>query len=375
MKFLISTEPNDIHTIVVKLALEEMGHQVRLLFKADLPTSQTNSVYFDNVSDCHWTFSDELDTRVDNNFDVVWWRRTPKPYVPKTLIHADDYRFVLSENLSFDDGLTNSIAADAWWVNSKEAANKADSKLLQIRIAKECGMKIRITLFSNAPNDIRNFILKHEKIGVIYKPFCSNFWLEENKTRVSYTSQISIDRLASDKLLQLSPGIYQNKIAKKHEIRVICFGDYLVAVKLNSQCHSENNLDWREITPSKMVTEHCTLPAKLEHQVRSFMHRMGIVFGSFDFIVTPDDDYVFLEVNEQGQFLWIEEFNPEFNLLDIFVSFLVNKSVKFSWSAHKDQHTVTQYKSRVSKEVDINMKYHVKSDSGNYTAGSITKSK
>jgi hypothetical protein len=46
MKFLISTEPNDIHTIVVKLALEEVGHQVMLLFKADLPTRQTNSVYF-----------------------------------------------------------------------------------------------------------------------------------------------------------------------------------------------------------------------------------------------------------------------------------------------------------------------------------------
>ena len=36
------------------------------------------------------------------------------------------------------------------------------------------------------------------------------------------------------------------------------------------------------------------------------MRKMGLVFCALDFIVTQDDEYVFLEVNEQGQFLWIE---------------------------------------------------------------------
>lgn len=33
---------------------------------------------------------------------------------------------------------------------------------------------------------------------------------------------------------------------------------------------------------------------------------MHINFGCFDFIVTLDNDYVFLECNPNGQWLWIE---------------------------------------------------------------------
>ena len=32
----------------------------------------------------------------------------------------------------------------------------------------------------------------------------------------------------------------------------------------------------------------------------------NLSFGAFDFIVTPDDQWVFLEVNPNGQWLWIE---------------------------------------------------------------------
>jgi len=34
---------------------------------------------------------------------------------------------------------------------------------------------------------------------------------------------------------------------------------------------------------------------------------LGLCFGAIDLIVTPDDDHVFLEVNPNGQWLWIEE--------------------------------------------------------------------
>jgi hypothetical protein len=31
------------------------------------------------------------------------------------------------------------------------------------------------------------------------------------------------------------------------------------------------------------------------------------VYGAYDFIVTPDNRYVFVEVNPSGQWLWIED--------------------------------------------------------------------
>lgn len=48
MDFLIVTEPDDAHSVAVQLALECMGHSVKLLFTADQPTKQKNSVFISN---------------------------------------------------------------------------------------------------------------------------------------------------------------------------------------------------------------------------------------------------------------------------------------------------------------------------------------
>ena len=33
---------------------------------------------------------------------------------------------------------------------------------------------------------------------------------------------------------------------------------------------------------------------------------LDIIYGAVDFIVTPDGDYIFLEVNPAGQFMWMQ---------------------------------------------------------------------
>lgn len=52
------------------------------------------------------------------------------------------------------------------------------------------------------------------------------------------------------------------------------------------------------------------------------MTGLSINMACFDFIVTSDGDYVFLELNQQGQFLWVEELCESICMLDEFVSFL-----------------------------------------------------
>lgn len=37
------------------------------------------------------------------------------------------------------------------------------------------------------------------------------------------------------------------------------------------------------------------------------MADLGLVFACIDFIVTPDDKFVFLEINPNGQWLWVEK--------------------------------------------------------------------
>lgn len=358
MKCLIPTEPDDMHAMLVKVALEEMGHEVRCLFLADQPTKLKNSVLIDNDT-YQWKSTDKYDSIVDNDYDVVWWRRARKPHLPKDITHPSDYKFVVRENSLFYDSLTDNLAPKARWVNPKEAAVRARSKLLQLKWAVECGMTIPTTLCSNDPQDIRYFLLKHEGSGVVYKPLSSSYWFEDQKIRITYTSKMSFLELPCNKLLQLVPGLFQKEIKKKYELRINYFGDYIVAVKINSQEHVDGKIDWRAIPGKEIEIEPYILPRRYEDQIRVFMKKMGLVFGALDFIVSEDHEYYFLEVNEQGQFLWIEELDEESHMLDIFIQFLLNTSKAFKWDPKKRAHTIKRYRDQVADLSLENQRRHV----------------
>jgi len=89
------------------------------------------------------------------------------------------------------------------------------------------------------------------------------------------------------------------------------------------------------------------------------MQQMSVVFGCFDFIVTPDDEIVFLELNEQGQFLWVEQIVPELCYLDVFAEFIINQTFNFSWKQTGRTLHAQDLDSGAEKIVADNMNKHV----------------
>jgi len=53
--------------------------------------------------------------------------------------------------------------------------------------------------------------------------------------------------------------------------------------------------------------EAVCLPPAVEAQLRQLMARLGLVYGAIDMRLTPDDRYVFLEINPAGQWLFVEQ--------------------------------------------------------------------
>ncbi|MCP0914800.1 hypothetical protein NKV53_10735 [Legionella sp. 27cVA30] len=358
MNILIFTEPDDAHAVAVQLALKSMGHAVRLIFTADQPSQQTSSISINNRQSS-WKVTDPYQTIADEEYEVVWWRRARKPFVPKEMNHPDDYRFICRENLAFHEAWTRHIAPHAWWVNPKDAAAAANSKILQLKKAAQCGMSIPPTLFSNNPKDVHAFLMEHTRHGVIYKPLCANFWFDEASLKATYTTRINAAALPAEDVLRSTPGIYQRAIRKQYELRVTCFGHYIMAVKLFSQEHPKGQYDWRAIPSGEMRTEHYVLPQKLIQQIRQFMQSLGLVFGSMDFIVTEDNQYIFLEINEQGQFLWAEECNPYIPMLDVFVQFLLAKKQNFVWSPSQCKHYLMDYQHGIEQQLTEQAQKHV----------------
>ena len=46
---------------------------------------------------------------------------------------------------------------------------------------------------------------------------------------------------------------------------------------------------------------------EFKNQLVQYLKHLNIPFGAFDFILTPENEFVFLECNPNGQWLWIEE--------------------------------------------------------------------
>ena len=72
------------------------------------------------------------------------------------------------------------------------------------------------------------------------------------------------------------------------------------------QSETTGKIDWRQGYEHDLKHEIVEIQEHVADFCRQFLKRMKLNFGCFDFIVTPDDKYVFLECNPNGQWLWIE---------------------------------------------------------------------
>jgi len=53
--------------------------------------------------------------------------------------------------------------------------------------------------------------------------------------------------------------------------------------------------------------EAVELPDEVQALLHALMARLGLVYGAIDMRLTPDDRYVFLEINPAGQWLFVEQ--------------------------------------------------------------------
>ena len=328
MKVLIPTETDDSHAKVVARALEQRGHQVHLWYASDLPVRQALSLTFDGSRPTAAVRIAGDEISAEGPFDVVWLRRATQPMLPADM-HPGDREFATEEWTRFLRGAWQVLAPDAFWVNPWENALRAESKSRQLAEATRVGFRIPETLCSNDPARIREFLAKHAR-GTIYKPFCTAQWKSDEGTAFLFTSEVRDGDLPSDEVLRLSPGIFQPLIPKSHELRVTMLGERAVAVRLDSQARASTRIDWRTGSYD-MSASPIALPEDIESKCRRLMRALGLAFGCIDLIVTPEDEFVFLEINQMGQFLWLEELLPELRLLDGFCTLLESRRLDFEW--------------------------------------------
>ena len=339
-KILIQSFMSDFHGQCTKWALEQLGYQPKIWDLTNFPNDQEVSISVSNNASVNQGLSLDSEKYNLHQFDTIWLRRQPKFKVNKSL-HEADQNFALHQCESHIGGVLRSLDTNKTLVvNPRDNAKAINLKIPQLILANRVGFTIPKTLFSNNEEDIRDFVKKTEK-DVIFKPYHPNLWQSDDGTSISYTAKLTPENMDGLASIKYAPGIFQEYIAKAYEVRAVFMGHTNISLKLDSQNSVKENLvDWR-VNQRALPRERIVLPQNVEALCLKFMKEAGIVFGSFDFIVTEKGDYVFLEINEQGQFLGYE--SPGAPLLQPFLEFLISADPEFKWQEKDDCLTVMDY--------------------------------
>ncbi len=323
MSIAVIAESDDYHAKAVLSALEAFNVPCLKLQADKLPGSLEISYGVDK----NGSFS-EVDNISLEKFDTVWLRRRGIPKSVPDDIREDEKAIALQESKEFWKALLQAIAPQARWVNPMMAKDRAQSKLLQLSIARNVGLTVPRTLVSNNPTKIKQFL--SDRSGYIFKSLTPVSWVEEAyRVQALYTSRVSIEDLPDDTALRAAPGIFQQAIPKKIEVRATFLGKKCITAKIDSSVDGRSHQDWRLGYYSGLKVEPYKLPDEVEALAMKFMEEIGLQYAAFDFILSEDGQWYFLEANESGQFLWIEQYNPDIPMLKSFCDFLVGNS---SWS-------------------------------------------
>jgi len=307
----VITYGNDPHGHLIKKKIEEQHGAWCCLIPSDelaLHGGLTWSTQMGASALLPTTGGQTVDVKTLN---TLWYRRTSsKQLLPDGADTAYELHIIRSVERVVEGILLNEFQGR--WVSHPLATRLAENKLVQLRAAEHAGLRIPSTLVSQDPARIRSFCSAYP--GAIIKPVTS-----PRGEQVS-TAVVTQELLDRDDILALTPSIYQECIPGERHLRISVVGERCDGALIEAK-----DLDWR-LNLSVPFSPY-PLDSNLEQRLRATLRELGLVMGVFDVKLTDDDEPVFLEVNAQGQFLFVEALCG-IPLADIFTAFLVEQAMQ-----------------------------------------------
>ncbi len=296
-KVLIVSTVVDIATDDVVRRLIDRGISHYRINTEDLPFEKSISVDYQSEIRSSIYFDGEA-----ISFDSIWYRRIRSPSIPENM-DPGIYEFCLRENRAAVVG--GLLTQNARWMSNPVSIWRAEFKPYQLRVAQEVGLKIPKTVVSNDPKVIRR---AYDSFGqMVIKPTRSGHFREGGEEFAIFTSLINDEHLESLKDAKWAPSIYQELIIKHYDIRVTFVGSQIFSAAIHSQTDPAATVDWRKTENPELPHSKIDLPIDLTERLRHLMRRLDLEFGCIDLVLTPNNEYIFLEVNPSGQWLWLDD--------------------------------------------------------------------
>lgn len=234
------------------------------------------------------------------DFSAVWFRR-PR-YVPTGFTVAAQHRgFVVEEVRSAWRNLYRLLDTPLW-VNHPENNQRAGNRLWVLEQARRAGLITPETLVTKSTQEAREFIAQTgpaaaKSVGPGYR--------DEESGVASFTTVFPTPDSLPE-FLGPTPVLFQSYVQKTCDWRVTVMGQQIFAVRLLSQEVPGGEVDWRQAT-EQVPMELSALPIEVERSIRALLLKLDLQFAALDFVEDEAGRLVFLEVNANGQWGWIEQ--------------------------------------------------------------------
>jgi glutathione synthase/RimK-type ligase-like ATP-grasp enzyme len=201
-------------------------------------------------------------------------------------------------------GLAHTCGAGIFY-NDPSRARIANSKQAQLAVAKAVGLKTPKTLITNNRKHAHDFIVNLAAPAVV-KPIDCSVAPNPGKpddTLLLFTREVSAGELAeaNTELRSGSPAIFQERIEKLRELRVIMHGHEAVGIAIASQQHESSRLDWRRRQADVSMFSYEELSVAVMERLAAYLETFGLHSGVFDLAINTTNEVVFFECNPNGQ--------------------------------------------------------------------------
>lgn len=211
-----------------------------------------------------------------------------------------------AEKRFFDREILYSIRAflestNALWMNHPDANSFASSKPRNLHLAQKYGLSVPSSLISSDPEEISNWIKKHK--NCVIKSISHGLIDDTNTPKMAFTKRLPQNFNIKKDTIPEVPIFLQDEINKVYDIRLIIVGNSTFSAMLPSR---KEIVDWRAYDNSARW-ERFNLPEKINKACLKLCKKLNLEFAAIDLVMDYKNQFYFLELNPNGQWVWLEE--------------------------------------------------------------------
>lgn len=243
---------------------------------------------------------------VPEDFSNVWYRR-PERVKRNGIPDEGDGKLILDEWSEVLDGFLAQIPRPRW-MNYPAANVLASNKIQQLTLAATLGLTIPDTLVTQDPDALRAFARRHNG-RIIVKPMSVGHVDagKDSPEAVIYTNAIEARQLDDLADLVICPTLFQELVEKEVDVRITVVDREVTAVDLAVRDRAGVQLvDVRRDNMRNVTYKRRVLPDAVHARLSALMGAYGLRYAAIDMAVTACGEWVFFEINPNGQWAWID---------------------------------------------------------------------